>query len=659
MRRPADDDVGELLDTHAQIVAELAELSIDARSTWDALSQSTRAHLLDHFQGEDSEWIAQMGAVTVAIEQLADAYRALHSGERERSGRRGGRGRRAGRGSNANTDMRQNVIDGVVGMNFPSAWEVGGSRRDTLMGKPIKDVDVMVAGVSAHELKARCAAEGHVEELTVAGDLVGVRLRASWTPQEGVEIALARTEISTGTGHKDFKIAPIAPPAGWENMLWATRAQHDQQLREHVLRDLERRDFTRNAIARNVVTGEELDPFDGAADIRDGIVRTVSPDSFRDDPLRMYRLLARMAKDEAHPDPETLAQLRHHAALLQRGTLSGERLREELLKTLSGPAAADALRLAEEVGLLEIAVPEWKLISGYEQGSKYHALTASDHSLLAVQRACELDAPQRVRLTMLLHDIGKGDPDVAWVWAVDVASGKRRGVLVRDASALQAAGEIRDVSEQKHYAACPKFKRDGEIVTTLGAAHEDKSAEHGERALWRLKCDAQTVKDVTKLSAAHMFTHDDDFLCRRLNADRLARGAEPLTAEQIAARQQRKAREFIAEHGRDYAEDLMLVRLCDRSAKSLDGLSAEDRRELDAFRSCVRSQWEQPLTRAELAIDGRVVAAAGLKGPAIGEAQRRLLQRVISEPELNTAEQLTHELKGIVKQLKDWAPTRR
>ena len=106
------------------------------------------------------------------------------------------------------------------------------------------------------------------------GQLVGVRFHPrdreirALVPA-GIELTPPRAERSTGPGHRDFAI--VADP---------TIAIED---------DMARRDFTVNAIARRLETGELVDPFDGVGDLERRELRTVSPDSFREDPLRILR----------------------------------------------------------------------------------------------------------------------------------------------------------------------------------------------------------------------------------------------------------------------------------------------------------------------------------------------------------------------------------
>src|SRR5262249_59936428 len=91
--------------------------------------------------------------------------------------------------------------------------------------------------------------------------------------------------------------------------------------------DLHRRDFTINAMARHLENGELVDPFGGERDLREGRLRTVSPVSFAEDPLRLVRGLRLVSQLGLTPDEETLRQMRAEARLValgSRGRMSGD-----------------------------------------------------------------------------------------------------------------------------------------------------------------------------------------------------------------------------------------------------------------------------------------------------------------------------------------------
>jgi tRNA nucleotidyltransferase (CCA-adding enzyme) len=276
---------------------------------------------------------------------------------------------------------------------FRELYEVGGSLRDELLGREPKDVDFLVRGHGVEELLALCRGYARADELRVAGRLVGVRFWPSWGPREGIEIVPPRRETPilegepgyTGNPHTDFRIEP------------------DAEL--PVRDDLERRDFTVNAMARDVHTQEWIDPFGGRDDLRARLLRAVHPTAFRDDPLRILRGVARCSLDGLAPDALTRELMASAAPRIAE--LSAERVREELERTFAGPGVADALRLARDVGALAVAVPEWAPCIGVEQESATQAYTLDEHILHVLDAAVADGAAREPRLAAFWHDVGK------------------------------------------------------------------------------------------------------------------------------------------------------------------------------------------------------------------------------------------------------------
>jgi tRNA nucleotidyltransferase (CCA-adding enzyme) len=278
------------------------------------------------------------------------------------------------------------------------AYLVGGAVRDELRGLESKDADFVVPGVDYEGLEAALAAHGKVEELEVAGRRVGVRLyprdaglRA--LAPAGIEFAPPRAERSTGPGRQDFEI--VADP----NL--------------SIQDDLARRDFTVNAMARRLDTAELVDPFGGEDDLRHGVLRTVRPRSFAEDPLRLIRGLRLVSQLGLEPDETTLQQMREEADSIS--LVSGERIGGglradglgELSKLLLGRQPARALRLARDTGVLTALLPEFEPALGFDQGSERQHLPLDEHIFEVVQAAADANAPLAVRLAALLHDLGK------------------------------------------------------------------------------------------------------------------------------------------------------------------------------------------------------------------------------------------------------------
>jgi tRNA nucleotidyltransferase (CCA-adding enzyme) len=287
------------------------------------------------------------------------------------------------------TSERGSVSDFVHSLGL-DAYLVGGAVRDELLGRPAKDQDFVVPGVGYEDLRAALAAHGRVEDLEVAGQRVGLRLyprdrvvRA--LAPAGIELAPPRTERSTGPGRHDFEI--VASP--------------DISLEQ----DMGRRDFTINAIAKRLATGELLDPFRGEEDLRARVLRTVSPQSFREDPLRIVRGLRFVSEHDLDPTEDTVAQMREEAAAVS--LVSGERIgggltsdgMGELSKLLLGARPAKALRIARDTGVLVELIPAYRTAIDSDEG-------LDEHHFQVVQAAADQGASLAVRLAALVHDLG-------------------------------------------------------------------------------------------------------------------------------------------------------------------------------------------------------------------------------------------------------------
>src|SRR6266853_952558 len=204
--------------------------------------------------------------------------------------------------------MRQEIEDYVRSLAL-DAYLVGGALRDELLGLDSKDADFLVPGVDIAGLRGLLLPHGRVEDLVVAGRPVGLRL----FPREkeirrlapaGIEFAPPRKEVSTGPGRHDFEI--VADPT------------------LSVEADMRRRDFTVNAIARRLSTGEIVDPLHGREDLERRLLRTVSPTSFAEDPLRLVRALRFVPQLGFEPDESTVRQMHEEAESVR--LVSGERI---------------------------------------------------------------------------------------------------------------------------------------------------------------------------------------------------------------------------------------------------------------------------------------------------------------------------------------------
>jgi tRNA nucleotidyltransferase (CCA-adding enzyme) len=263
-------------------------------------------------------------------------------------------------------------------------YRVGGFVRDELMGFAGGDleVDYLVRGIPPAELESILRRHGAVE---LVGKSFGVYKFKSDETGERFDIAYPRRERSLGPGHREFAV------------------EWDWEL--DVERDLVRRDFTVNAMARDVRDGRLIDPVGGRRDVDARVLRMVFPEAFEEDPLRILRGVRFAVLLGLSVDPATREAMRAGAGLLD--TLSAERVQEELTRVMTRcERPSRALLMLRELGALQHILPELDRCAGVEQ-NEYHPDDVFVHSI----KTCDC-APRdnlAVRWAALLHDVGKVD----------------------------------------------------------------------------------------------------------------------------------------------------------------------------------------------------------------------------------------------------------
>lgn len=454
------------------------------------------------------------------------------------------------------------------------AYRVGGSVRDEILGRRPKDGDYMVRGESlstlaqqlghsARKLDPRSA----VKPLQLRGNGEQIGWRVSAKPFGMIEIALPRTEVSTGPGRHDFKMI-VDPDLSLED-------------------DAHRRDFTFNALYKIVHDGRSalavapdgtlieniIDPLGGMGDLYHKTIRTTNSGSFRDDPLRILRALrfvSRLGYDLSH---DTYAQMSSYSSAVHGLTFGGHAsgtVMDELEKILMGEDVRKALRIARDTMVLGTLLPELAPMLGYAQESRYHDLTVDEHTFAALHTAARIDAPPRVRFALLFHDAGK--PAAAWT------------------------GE----DGRKHY-----YAKDGT------EDHEVVSERLWRAAAVRLGATKARRDDVAVLVRNHMVGTTGKFKPSRVRQLRVKFGDQML-------------------------RDLLIHRACDISGKSgkatnqLQRVADMEAARVDAYVDGV------PASVRDLQIDGHDAAEAGLDGREIGEALKRILHDVVSQPNEQT-----------------------
>lgn len=336
------------------------------------------------------------------------------------------------------------AIAGVLDAAQKKAYLVGGCLRDLLLDRVPKDWDI-----------ATDAKPEEIQELlpdsvyeNVFGT-VGVKTRSE-------EPSLAVVEVTTFRKDSEYSDA---------------RHPDEVTFAKTIEEDLARRDFTINALALQLETKNSklkpvlVDPFNGLEDLKNKLIRAVGDPEhrFEEDALRLMRAVrfeTQLGISEGWKiEDETKKALIKMSSRLE--LIASERIRDELVKMIMARDAAEGIRFLEEVQLLQYVIPE--LREGIDMGqNKHHIYTVFEHNVRALEYAASKDYSFHVRLSSLLHDVGK-----------------------------------------------PRTKR-GEGPNSTFYGHQVVGERMAREILKRLKFSKETINRVSLLVREHMFMYDPD-----------------------------------------------------------------------------------------------------------------------------------------------------
>ncbi|MBI2450340.1 MAG: HD domain-containing protein [Candidatus Nealsonbacteria bacterium] len=267
------------------------------------------------------------------------------------------------------------------------AYIVGGCVRDFLRGVEPKDWDI-TTNAKPEEIRKTFARSFYENKFLT----VTVQTASKDPTLKEIEVTTYRSEAKyTDKRHPD-------------------EVKYAKTLEE----DLARRDFTVNAMAVGLTPGVARetpgveDPFGGQKDLETKFLRTVGEpeERFGEDALRMMRAVrfAVTLGEDWQIEPKTAEAIKKNAPWLQ--AISHERVRDELLKIIMSERAMEGISLLRELTLLKYIIPE--LEEGYGVGqNKHHIYNCYEHSLLSLKYAAQKGFNMEVRLSALLHDVGK------------------------------------------------------------------------------------------------------------------------------------------------------------------------------------------------------------------------------------------------------------
>jgi len=266
-----------------------------------------------------------------------------------------------------------NIID-VLRQNGFSAYVVGGSIRDILLGMPVYDWDITT--------------DASPQQVTSLFDKV---------VPTGIKYGTVTVLLKDG----DFEVTTFRCDEKYSDGRHPDKISFTKDIKE----DLARRDFTVNAIAYDPIEDKLIDPFGGRSDLEKKIIRAVGEplERFKEDGLRALRACRFAAKLEFSIEDATLRAISKTLRIFKK--VAAERVRDEIMKMMSSEKPSLGFEYMRKAGLLKMILPELEKCVGVEQPKAFHVHDVYYHSIYACDAAPK-ELPL-IRIAALLHDISK------------------------------------------------------------------------------------------------------------------------------------------------------------------------------------------------------------------------------------------------------------
>ena len=451
-------------------------------------------------------------------------------------------------------------MNNIFEKNGFKAYLVGGAVRDMFMNKEASDWDVATDATPEQVISAfKKVIPTGIAHGTVTVHFMG----------EEIEVTTFRIEQGYSDGRHPDKVSYASD----------------------IEEDLSRRDFTMNAIAVSLKDGSIVDPFNGKADIKNKVIRSVGNplERFNEDGLRPIRAIRFASQLGFEIETDTLQAISNEKVLQKTSTISIERFRDELVKLLKSPKPSVGLKLLESTNIMKLFLPE--LLEGrnciQNDVRGYHVFDVLDHNFYSCDGARVHKV--NVRLAALLHDIGK------------------------------PASKVVRVTDE------------GEIYNFF--SHEKYSETIARKLLTKLRFSNNEINNVCHLIENHMFHYEEswsDAAIRRFVVRVKPENIEDLIDLRLADMYGKYNMPIQIKESN--ACDL-LIQLQDRIKKIQEENSA--------------------FTLKSLAVSGKDLMEIGIpSGKLIGKILDSLLETVLDDPKQNSKDVLLNIAKNLYEQMK-------
>jgi len=405
-------------------------------------------------------------------------------------------------------------------------YVVGGFVRDELLKKDYKkDIDFVVLGNGVDF--AISFAEEMGEE---AGTLVEF-------PDFNTARFIFTEMLEDGTKKKIFEVEF----AGARSESYRSDSRKPQVEPASLEQDLSRRDFTINAMAREVLAKGELgpvmDPYEGQKDLEQKLLRTpLDPDeTFSDDPLRMLRAARFASQLEFSIVPEALSAIEKNRARLK--IVSAERISEELFKLLATSIPSIGLWILYNTKLIDEFLPEVSQLSGVEEVFGYSHKDNLSHTFAVVDNIAERSQKTILRFAGLMHDIAKPNtkkfvPDRGWTFDMHDHLGKK---MVREIGKRLRIGkkETEYVAKLVRWHLQPIALMDEEITDSAVRRLIVNAGEELQDLLILCRSDITTGNQHKKVSRLKNYDILEARIAEVMEKDKMRAFQSPLRGEEI------------------------------------------------------------------------------------------------------------------------------